>query len=59
MYTLCRLCADAEANVLNAVQFLDNLVKVSGSHAFAEQEWVLGLKLGFKEKVRVFPNPGS
>lgn len=26
-----RLCADSETNVQNAVQFLDNLVKVGGS----------------------------
>jgi vacuole morphology and inheritance protein 14 len=30
-----RLCADSETNVQNAVQFLDNLVKVSGP-------WIMG-----------------
>ena len=29
---LFRLCADSEANVQNAAQFLDNLVKVSPAH---------------------------
>lgn len=31
-----RLCADSETNVQNAVQFLDNLVKVCG-HGYADQ----------------------
>jgi hypothetical protein len=32
-----RLCADSETNVQNAVQFLDNLVKVRGQKVMAEE----------------------
>ena len=34
---LFRLCADSEANVQNAAQFLDNLVKVSRRRALSRE----------------------
>lgn len=35
---LFRLCADSEANVQNAAQFLDNLVKVSRRRALSRDQ---------------------